>query len=73
MIYKMFKHFILVEGKLSRSYGIAAVSGRKVHKSYRDVSLNKVKVKELVRLLNKCGVSLVHLREVIEDFHCDNC
>ncbi len=72
MEYKVFEHFISVDGEVSKSYGVEAVSDGKICESYSDISLDREKVEKLAELLNGYGAELVHFREIIDDFHCDN-
>ena len=48
-------------------YGIRADLGGEI-KTYRGLSMDQERVRKLVESINRCGVSSLHLDEIIEDF-----
>ncbi len=67
MKYIMFTHFIIVEKRLYKSYGVIAIQ------SYatlivKDVSMDKSAVKQLVKSLNEQQIKLNHLEAVLNNF-----
>ena len=68
-LYKLTTDFVYDEEKKKYvTYGIAAVDtfGR-VIKSFSDVFFDKAKAEQLIALCNKEKLSLIHLKDVVED------
>lgn len=56
------------DGREHTVYGIEAIAdGGETLASYPDVFFNKDKAEHLIGLCNKGGLSLVHLRDIIDD------
>ena len=70
--YIMTKNTYFELGNKRVGYGIAAIT--KEHgtetliEEYHDMSHDRERIKELVKLCNKEGLSLIHLADVAEDF-----
>lgn len=73
MKYKVFAHYVSIEEKVIESYGILVFSGERQVAEYYDVSLERARVESLVDDLNRYEVEPVHIRDILEDFYCDNC
>lgn len=53
------------------TYGISVYDNNKLIKSVHDISVDKIAVEKLIEKLNKHGLSLCHLSEIIEDYLYD--
>lgn len=59
---------VVVEGVTYNTYGIGAIKGYIVVGYILDLSTDFDKVKQFVKLCNDEGLSLIHLKDVAEDF-----
>lgn len=67
MKYIMFPHFIIVEKRLYKSYGVIAIQNYATL-IVKDVSMDKSAVKQLVKSLNEQQIKLNHLEAVLNNF-----
>lgn len=68
MKYIAFPHYVKIESKKVKTYGIVVLQGIKLVKIVKDVTTDHKAVKQLVRNLNKYRIEIVHLDDVLEDF-----
>ena len=67
MKYKLIKTNVECEGEIFNTYGISF--GNNI---INDISYNKEKVKNLVKLFNDNDLSLIHFETAVEEF-LENC
>lgn len=60
-------NYLLVEDYRGSGYGIAATEGNVVLESICNPMFTKVEMEELLSLFNKCGLSLCHFQEQMDD------
>lgn len=70
-MYLKFSHYIRIEERRVKTYGIAVLSVKTLE-IRRDVSIDGKAVKELVRKMNKEKIELVHLDSILEDFYLNH-
>lgn len=68
MKYRMFSHFIVVEKRLYKSYGLVATEKNCATLILKDVSMDRNTVKELVNDLNTQQIRLNKLDTVLNNF-----
>ena len=70
MKYIMFPHYIRIDNRRIKTYAIVARKKCIVEKIVKDVSTDRIAVRDLVKRLNAGKVELIHLGNIIEDFYC---
>ena len=70
MKYIMFPHYIRIDNRCIKTYAIVARKKCIVEKIVKDVSTDRIAVRDLVKRLNAGKVELIHLGNIIEDFYC---
>ena len=68
MKYRMFPHFIVVEKKLYKSYGLVATEKNCATLILKDVSMDRNAVERLVKDLNTQQIKLNNLDAVLNNF-----
>lgn len=68
MKYRMFPHFIVVEKRAYKSYGIVATEKNCATLILKDVSMNRNAVEQLVKDLNTQQIRLNKLDAVLNNF-----
>lgn len=68
MKYRMFPHFIVVEKRLYKSYGIVAIEKNCATLILKDVSMDRNAVEQLVQDLNAQQIKLNNLDAVLNNF-----
>ena len=68
MKYRMFPHFIVVEKRVYKSYGIVATEKNCATLILKDVSMNRNAVERLVKDLNTQQIKLNNLDAVLNNF-----
>lgn len=70
-MYLKFSHYIKIEKKRVKTYGIIAISA-KVFEIRKDVSTDGKAVKELVKKMNQDKIEFVHLDSILDDFYLEH-
>lgn len=70
-MYMRFSHYIKIEKRRAKTYGIAVISAKKIE-IRRDVSTDRKAVKELVKRMNEGKAESVHLDSILEDFYLNH-
>lgn len=73
MKYTVFEHCVSIEGNITKSYGIIVTFDNSSTLKYYDVSLDRERVEKLVNDMNEYEIEPVHIKDILEDFYCDNC
>ena len=67
-MYMKFSHYIKIEKRRVKTYGIAVISAKKTE-IRKDVSTDRKALKQLVRRMNKDKIDIVHLNDILDDFY----
>lgn len=70
-MYLRFSHYIKIEKRKVKTYGIAVISAKKIE-IRKDVSTDGEALKHLVKRMNKDKVSIILLDDIIEDFYAEH-
>ena len=70
-VYIRFSHYIKIEKRRIKTYGIAVISAKKTE-IRKDVSTDGEALKQLVKRMNKDKVSIILLNDIIEDFYAEH-
>ena len=62
-MYEIAEQTVCIEDETVSTYGIVFDGG-----GIADISTDRDRVLELVGLLNRCGVSTLHIEDVVDDF-----
>ena len=72
MNYVVFPHYVKIENKKIKTYGIMVTNQFVPIKFFKDISTDYRAIRKLVKRLNDGKVELVHVDDIIEDFYFDN-
>ena len=72
MNYVVFPHYVKIENKKIKTYGIMVTNQFVPIKVFKDISTDYRAIRKLVKRLNDGKVELVHVDDIIEDFYFDN-
>ena len=68
MRYFAFPHYVRIEKRVVKTYGIIAYEKHSRLRIVKDIGVDREAIKHLTDDLNKYQVELIHLDYVIEDF-----
>lgn len=72
MNYIVVPHYVKIENKKIKTYGIMVTNQFVPIKVFKDISTDYRAIQNLVKRLNDGRVELIHVDNIIEDFYFDN-
>ena len=75
--YEIIEEIRLIDAELQKTYGIVAYLKDQNHSKViclsfiKDITTDKDRLSQLVQKCNSYHLSLLHLKDVVEDFLCD--
>lgn len=70
-MYMKFSHYIKIEKRRVKTYGIAVISAKKTE-IRKDVSTDRKALKQLVKRMNEGKVEPIHLDDILDDFYTEH-